>query len=363
MGLVRQGMLMLVLASVLLVETAVSCQIWAQSGGGGTTKKFIVEIDEGSATPGCEVENECYEPSALSVPVGATVIWTNEDAAGHTVTSGVPGDADAGAKFDSTKDPAGFLIKSQAIWQHTFDAAGQYPYFCQVHPWMIGKVTVEGTATSDITINASTQITNFRVGDSVTVSGSVNPVAVKQPVVIQVFNPVGTAFRFDEVTISASGSFTYNFKIEGQLATIGSYRIDIGYFDSKKSLTINVGKSASITTGKIGVSDTGLVDASGSSVSRVFVDQQVLVQSKVGNNQDTTQDYAYIVQIKDSDDIVVSLSWVQGAINAGQSLNVAQSWLPDSSGTYKVQIFVWQSITNPLPLTSTVTELEVNVSA
>lgn len=117
-----------------------------------------------------------------------------------------------------------------------------------------------------------------------------------------------------------------------------------------------------VTAGKVTVSSAGLVDATGSRISNLFVGQQVLVQSTVNNNQDMIQEYAYIVQIKDSDDIVVSLSWVQGSINPKQSLKVAQSWLPDSSGEYLVQIFVWQSVTNPLPLTLKITELKVNVS-
>lgn len=108
--------------------------------GDAFAQPYVVEIEEGSASPGCEVENKCWEPSTMTVPVGATVIWTNKDAAGHTVTSGMPGDADSGSLFDSTKDPAGFLIKPETTWEYTFDTEGEYPYFCQVHPWMVGTV-------------------------------------------------------------------------------------------------------------------------------------------------------------------------------------------------------------------------------
>jgi len=101
-----------------------------------------VMIAAGSAAPGCEVESKCWDPSTLTVAEGTTVAWTNKDAAGHTVTSGNPGDTDSGSLFDSTKDPAGFLIKPETTWQYTFDEEGEYPYFCQVHPWMVGKVIV-----------------------------------------------------------------------------------------------------------------------------------------------------------------------------------------------------------------------------
>ena len=350
------------LTFALLLGTMVGSQTWAQYGGSGsgTNQTVSVTMEAGSANAG---DNKGYSPKEVTIAVGATVEWENKDAAGHTVTSGNPGDSDFGSLFDSTKDPSGFLIKPEGTWKHTFDKAGNFPYFCQVHPWMLGKVTVEGTSLPVNTINASTQASSFKIGDTVTISGSVNPVTLGQPVVIQVFNPSGTSFRFDEVNIGTSGSFTYNFKLEGQLAKIGNYRIDIGYFSSKKSLIINVNEGTSVTTGKISVSGTGLVDAAGSSVSKVFTDQQVLVQSAISNNQDVTQDYAYILQIKNSEDIAVSLSWVQGTINAKQSLNAAQSWVPSSPGMYKVQIFVWQSVTNPIPLASSVVELEINVSS
>lgn len=95
-----------------------------------------VSIPEGSSTPGCEVDNACYAPAETTVSVGGTVTWTNEDTAAHTVTSGTPTDGPDGI-FDSS------IIMSGATFEHTFEEAGQYDYFCIVHPWMTGKVTVE----------------------------------------------------------------------------------------------------------------------------------------------------------------------------------------------------------------------------
>jgi len=41
------------------------------------------------------------------------------------------------------------------------------------------------------------------------------------------------------------------------------------------------------------------------------------------------------------------LSWLTGSLDAGQSLNPSQSWIPTSPGTYTAQIFVWTGINNP----------------
>ena len=95
----------------------------------------IVSIPPGSAVPGCEDTNECYLPFEISVAIGATVSWINDDSAAHTVTSGT---ATAGItdEFDSS------LFMAGDVYEFTFDEAGTYDYFCMVHPWMTGIVNV-----------------------------------------------------------------------------------------------------------------------------------------------------------------------------------------------------------------------------
>jgi plastocyanin len=99
----------------------------------------IVDIVPGAASSN---NPEFYNPNEITVKVGTTVVWKNSDSAGHTVTSGKPGDADFGTFFDSAKGPD-FLMKPETEFQHAFDKEGEFDYFCQVHPWMVGKVIVE----------------------------------------------------------------------------------------------------------------------------------------------------------------------------------------------------------------------------
>ncbi|MBI3622806.1 hypothetical protein HY212_01855 [Candidatus Pacearchaeota archaeon] len=77
------------------------------------------------------------------------------------------------------------------------------------------------------------------------------------------------------------------------------------------------------------------------------VNKQVQITSDVTNNQDRTQPFAYLVQIQNQDGVVVSLSWLTGSLDHGQSLNPSQSWTPVLPGTYTAQIFVWVGINNP----------------
>lgn len=94
-----------------------------------------ISIPQGSSSQGCETTDECYLPSTLTVPVGTTVTWTNDDSAAHTVTSGK--DTTPDGFFDSS------LFLAGKTFSHTFDEPGEYEYFCFVHLWMKGEVIVE----------------------------------------------------------------------------------------------------------------------------------------------------------------------------------------------------------------------------
>ncbi len=92
----------------------------------------------------------------------------------------------------------------------------------------------------------------------------------------------------------------------------------------------------------------------------VFVDQQVQIESDLTNAQDRFQSFAYIVQIKNSDGITVSLAWITGSLSPNQHLSPALSWTPERAGVYLAEIFVWDSITNPDPLSPPL-HLEIEV--
>ena len=94
-----------------------------------------VDIPTGTSVPGCEESNACYSPADISINAGDTVEWINVDTAAHTVTGGCPADGPSGV-FDSS------LVMASANYAFTFDDAGSYDYFCMVHPWMVGSVTV-----------------------------------------------------------------------------------------------------------------------------------------------------------------------------------------------------------------------------
>ena len=96
----------------------------------------VVANAEGSSVPGREDINERFVPHTVTIDVGSKVVWTNADVAAHTVVSGVPSDDGPDGIFRSG------LLAPGAEFSHVFKEAGQYPYFCLVHRWMDGLVTV-----------------------------------------------------------------------------------------------------------------------------------------------------------------------------------------------------------------------------
>ena len=98
-------------------------------------KTVIVDIPTGTSVPGCETTDACFSPAMVSINAGDTVEWANEPTAAHTVTGGSPATGPSGV-FDSS------LLMAGASYAFTFDEAGSYDYFCMVHPWMVGSVSV-----------------------------------------------------------------------------------------------------------------------------------------------------------------------------------------------------------------------------
>ena len=115
-------------------EAAAAAEAEAAAAAAGP-ETHIVETAIGSGAPGCETSNACYLPQDITINAGDTVTWDNIDNAAHTVTGGSPANGPSGV-FDSS------LLMAQGVFSHTFDDAGYYDYFCMVHPWMIGSVTV-----------------------------------------------------------------------------------------------------------------------------------------------------------------------------------------------------------------------------
>jgi plastocyanin len=80
-------------------------------------------------TTNVTIDNFTFEPAQLTVKVGTTVTWKNRDDIPHTVV--------AAGKFRSK------TMDTDGTFTFTFTEAGDYKYFCSLHPHMTGTIKVE----------------------------------------------------------------------------------------------------------------------------------------------------------------------------------------------------------------------------
>jgi plastocyanin len=100
------------------------------TGASGGNTSTSVSIVPGSST----LTTDAFSPNPIQVSVGTTVTWTNNDAQPHTVNAGE--NATPSGLFDSP------IMAPQATFEYTFTEAGEFPYFCILHPNMVGTVSV-----------------------------------------------------------------------------------------------------------------------------------------------------------------------------------------------------------------------------
>lgn len=75
------------------------------------------------------IKNRSFSPAVATIKSGTTVIWTNDDSVNHTV--------DGGTAFKST------VLQPGDTFSYTFNGAGTFTYFCDIHPSMKGKIVVK----------------------------------------------------------------------------------------------------------------------------------------------------------------------------------------------------------------------------
>ncbi len=96
-------------------------------------------------------------------------------------------------------------------------------------------------------------------------------------------------------------------------------------------------------------------------LDNINVNQQIQISSDITNHQINSQNFVYLVQIKNDLDLVVSLGWISGQLTPDQELSPSLSWTPSDSGKYIAEIFVWEGLKNHSALSEFV-KLSINVS-
>ena len=98
-------------------------------------------------------------------------------------------------------------------------------------------------------------------------------------------------------------------------------------------------------------------DGLGNALESFSQNSQIHIVGIISNDHDFAQKFVYVLQVKNDENVVESLSWVQGEISPKQSLDLSQLWAPEKSGTYEIETFVWSSVDDPTVLSTTMSTL------
>jgi len=335
-----------------------------------------------------------YSPNPINLSVGDTVIWTNNDSTVHTVTSGSGGNPDG--KFDSSPN-FNSLMTPQATFSHTFLEAGEFPYYCGLHPNMVGTVVVSAIIGFDPEFESDKQ--TYDVGDIVIVTimdpdANGDAGAVDELIDIQVTSDsdqVGEEFNAFE-TGSDTGIFVLSFDTtpgtqNGEISVKNGDDITIRYTDKipadqngSKDFTfvIPVGPhtfSVSVTTDRgsytthdsilitgdvseLGddlseaatILDIRIEDVNANVVDFVGPGKQILLATDLQNNLGDDQPFIVFTEVRNSNDVTVFLAWQGGTLQSNGKYEGGLSWTPEIDDNYEVRSFLIDDFDDPTPL-------------
>jgi len=114
---------------------------------------------------------------------------------------------------------------------------------------------------------------------------------------------------------------------------------------------LGVAQSALAMTSDIKITPPSMVNSSGQTLSAFHVDQQIGVESTLTNNGNSDQKFTYLVQVMDSTGKTDFLEGTSASMLPNQSYTVSQVWIPNHTGQYTIEVFVWNSLSSAVPLT------------
>jgi len=299
-----------------------------------------IVIPSGTGSPGCEESNSCYEPRTFIAGKHSTVTWFNADSAAHTVTSGTPGKGPDG-EFDSS------LFMSGASFSHKFVDDGTYNYFCMVHPWMEGKVSITRsgpiyspptttptpvptptptpTPTTPGTISVNVDDSQYSPGELVTVKVSTSKSAI---VAISVIGPNQDSIVSRSVSTDSHGNGSLQFKLP-ESSQNGTYRIDSTATISGSKVSDSTSFSVKSTLVRVNIVSLQPTDQQGNVVSSFTKGK--LGFAKIILSSDSNASSLVTINLFDSDLTSLGIGSFKTTLSSGQSEMTLSFFIPNDA--------------------------------
>src|SRR3989344_3260509 len=118
--------------------------------------------------------------------------------------------------------------------------------------------------------------------------------------------------------------------------------------ESLDHMPIQISSTSDISGIEVDAIETS--ETSGNPLTSFSINDQIQIVGTISNEQNFKQKFVYLFQVKDENNYVVSISWIQGEISGNQNLDVSQSWIPKETGVYTIETYTWNSLINTAPL-------------
>lgn len=106
--------------------------------------------------------------------------------------------------------------------------------------------------------------------------------------------------------------------------------------------------------GDITLTPPQTVGYDGKALNSINIGEPVGFSSVLTNHAKSEQKFTYLVQILNKDGGTDYLEGLSASLLPNQSFTASQSWIPQEAGKYTVQVFVWESLASPMPLTQVI---------
>jgi len=215
---------------------------------------------------------------------------------------------------------------------------------------------------------------SYEPGDTVNVIGKVGKVSSAK-VAVQVYDSSKKLYRSDAIGITASGTFNYKLKVADEMGG-GSYKVKVSYdniivdasFDVKNTsetdetlIEVRNEELPLETERTVTILDTWIVDHTGSKAKSIQPYEQVFIRSSLSSSLAERTEVTYIIQIKNLEGYTVQI--LSGTYDLAIGVSTfSLSWLPTEAERYDIEVFLWKSISDPIPLIPNQIDLKVVVS-
>jgi plastocyanin len=167
---------------------------------------LVVLAPARAATFNVSITKGGFVPEALTIAVGDTVTWRNDDTTSHQVAS-------KGADFTSS------LIKPGETFSFTYKNAGRFSYQDETVKKNHGSVTVQGSPTAAISVTAVASKALVVYGGTVTLSGATSSKRAGETVTI-LAQPLGSAALVAIGSVTTEGGGSWSFIVRPKLETV-----------------------------------------------------------------------------------------------------------------------------------------------